>query len=185
MDRWEDLIAKHRKKIVKRWFDVVLETYPEETVRFVKSEKNPFLNPVGAAIKEGIDGIVDWLLDDERSQDGVNSFLDRIIRIRAVQEFKPSEALKFVADLKSIFREVMNDAGEVLSNKGFHEFDQVVDGLIMNALDIYFECREKIFELRVQEVKNRTYRLLERAGLVYEVSEEDTENPPENFVKDK
>lgn len=185
MKNWEDLVAKHRKQIVKRWFDTILDTYPEETARFVRSEKNPFLNPVGSAIKEGIDGIIDWLVSADKDQEGINSFLDRIIRIRAVQEFKPSEALRFIADLKSIFREVLSTAGEVTEDISLHVFDQTVDNLLLQALDIYSECREKIFELRVQEVRNRTYRLLERAGLIYEISQEEEEMKEDVIKKEE
>jgi len=38
--------------------------------------------------------------------------------------------------------------------------------------DIYMMCREKIYELKANEVRNRTYRAFKRANLI-------TENSPE------
>ncbi|MBW1975918.1 MAG: RsbRD N-terminal domain-containing protein [Deltaproteobacteria bacterium] len=181
--KWEDFVAKHKKAFVEHWFEDVVLTYPEETVRFIKSEKNPFLNPVGAAIKEGIEGVVDWLVvgygeskeeeGAEEEDSGLVTFLDRIIRVRAVQEFKPSEALRFIQSLKRVFRKLLASSDDEIEGGELEEFDSVVDEVMLKALDIYSACREQLYELRVQEVKNRTFRLLQRAGLVYEISGEE------------
>jgi hypothetical protein len=36
----------------------------------------------------------------------------------------------------------------------------------MMAFDLYMQCREKIYQLSANEMKNRTLRAFERAGLV-------------------
>ncbi|NIR14663.1 MAG: hypothetical protein GWN86_12250, partial [Desulfobacterales bacterium] len=46
-------------------------------------------------------------------REGVSPFLDRIIRIRAVQDFSPSQAIAFVFLLKRVIREVLDkEVGE-------------------------------------------------------------------------
>jgi hypothetical protein len=57
-------------------------------------------------------------------------------------------------------------------------FESEIDGLAMHCFDIYTRCREKIFEIRVNEVRNQSSRLLKMAGLVCEISDKpgDLEN---------
>ncbi|RMG69375.1 MAG: hypothetical protein D6710_08960, partial [Nitrospirae bacterium] len=74
-------LRQHREKILKRWFESILETYPAETVRFLKNTKDQFHNPVGQTIKEGIEGIF-VELTGEGEIEKITPFLDRIIRIR-------------------------------------------------------------------------------------------------------
>jgi hypothetical protein len=47
-------------------------------------------------------------------------------------------------------------------------FDSAVDDLALFAFDIYMKCREKIYDLKAQEVKNATFRLLQQAKLMGE-----------------
>jgi len=46
----------------------------------------------------------------------------------------------------------------------------LVDRLMMESFDVFVKCREDLYEVRLQEVKNRTFRLLQRAGILYEIS---------------
>jgi hypothetical protein len=39
------------------------------------------------------------------------------------------------------------------------------------AFDIYMQCREKIYELKANEMKERTFKAFARAGLVKEPDE--------------
>ena len=82
-----DLLNKRKKLVLQKWFDAVLETYPADSRRFLGDQANRFRNPVGASIYEGIDGLYQRLLDgtDLESADFAE-FLDRIVRIRAVQD---------------------------------------------------------------------------------------------------
>jgi hypothetical protein len=50
-------------------------------------------------------------------------------------------------------------------------FDSKVDHLALLAMDVYSQCREKLYEVRVGEVKNRSFRLLQRANLLVEIPE--------------
>jgi len=41
-----------------------------------------------------------------------------------------------------------------------------IDSLALLSLDIYAKCREKLYEMRIKEVKNVQKRLLERAEMI-------------------
>ncbi len=165
MRLWE--VLKERKgRIAAKWFEQVVATYPEETAKFLKSKRDPFSNPVGNTIKEGIEGIINSLLDKGEE---VNTFLDRIIRIRAVQDFTPSEAVSFVFQLKDVVREELADmSDESWLTEEIPLFDRRVDELALKAFDIFMNCRERLYEIKVDEMRNWTFRLLERANLLEE-----------------
>lgn len=162
--RLKEILETHKETITKRWFESVIAAYPEETVKFLKAGKDPFANPVGHNIKEGITGIVEAIIEDKEE---VEDFLDRIIRIRAVQDLSPSEAIGFIFDLKGIIRQVVPEMEMSLAD----EIDRRVDVLALKAFDIYMECKRKLYELRATELRNMTYKLLERANLLNEIEE--------------
>ena len=46
-------LSRKRSRIVEKWFDRIIETYPEDTSKFLKREKDPFANPVRSTILQG------------------------------------------------------------------------------------------------------------------------------------
>ena len=100
----DNLLAEKRSKIIKKWRNAIIETYPNETQRFIRKEKDQFSNPVGLILKEEIETLYDEMTGaGDRKR--ISSCLDNIIRIRAVQDFKPSQAIAFVLQLKRLIRE--------------------------------------------------------------------------------
>jgi len=135
--------------ILKKWFDAIADTYPGDTAGFLKNKKARFQNPVGYNITEGIEGLFDSLLQG-MIPDTVSTFLDAIIRIRAIQDFAPSEALSFIFQLKKVVRQELGS--EVLKNQDLADeltaFEFAIDDLALFSFDIYMKCREKIYELK-------------------------------------
>ena len=167
----ENVLAEKRSKIIKKWRNAIIETYPNETQRFIRKEKNQFSNPVGLILKEEIE-----ILYDEVTGAGdrkrISSCLDNIIRIRAVQDFKPSQAIAFVLQLKRLIREeVKEKAPENGHSSELDTLEDRIDDTALQAFDIYSQCRQKIYEIRVNEVRNQVGRLLEKANLTCEIPE--------------
>lgn len=160
-------LMEKKPAILKKWFDAVADTYPENTSGFLKKQKAQFTNPVGYTFAEGLDGLFGALLQ-EMIPETVKTFLDGIIRVRAIQEFSPSEAVAFIFQLKKLARQELGN--EVLLRPGMTEelaaFDSTIDDLALFAFDIYMKCREKIYELKAKEATNMTFRLLQQARLI-------------------
>lgn len=170
-----DLLLKNRKAILEKWFDRILETYPPDTSRFLKSQKDRFANPVGNAILDGIEAIFNDLMG-EFDPEKINPFLDYLMKIRAVQEFSPSKAVSFVFTLKDIVRDLLkSEINKVNLSADLHEFESKIDRLALSVFEIYMKYREKLYELRANELRNRTFKLLERANLIYRIPEEEKE----------
>jgi len=158
-----------------KWFDVIIECYPPETALFFKNQKDRFANPVGSTIFQGIEKIFNELLYGE-NPDNISQFLDNIVRVRAVQDFTPSQAIAFIFLLKKVIREELRQ--EIEENKLYGEllaFELKIDNLALSAFDIYMKCREKLNEIKANEVKNMTFRLLQQANLICELKEQESD----------
>ncbi len=166
MNLKEHLIEK-KPEILKKWFESIADTYAKDTAGFLKKQKAQFTNPVGYTLAEGTEKLFDALLQGMIA-DKVSAFLDSMIRIRAIQEFTPSEALSFIFHLKKIIRQELGS--EVLQQQGIAEeltaFDSAVDDLALFSFDIYLKCREKIYEIKANEARSMTFRLLQQARLI-------------------
>lgn len=179
-----DLLAQKRSPIVKKWCDLILETYPEQSRKFLRKQKDRFANPVGRTIFEGIESIFDELVGEADAKK-ISLFLDNIVRVRAIQDFSPSRAVGFVFGLKKIIKdELESEIRQEAISEEWAAFESRIDSLALLCFDIYTECRQKIFDIRVNEVRNQSARLLKMAGLVYEIP--DTEQREEgDLAEDK
>jgi hypothetical protein len=159
-------LAAKKQEILKHWFQVTVDSYPAETARFIKNQKDPFANPVGHTTHQSLDKLIDALISGA-GRDVMTLALDPILRIRAVQSFTPSKATAFVFSLKQIIRRHLpgdsRDAGVDMNT-----LDRQIDEMAMAAFDIYVNCREKIYELKATESRNQFFGSLKRAGLIDE-----------------
>ena len=162
----EKVLAKKRNAIVGEWFGMVAKTYAPDTAQFLKRNKDPFSNPVGGYLTKGLTGLFDQLLTG-MDREAVRTLLDPIVRVRAVQNFTPSQATAFVLVVKKIVRTHLKSElkkGRVMDD--LLEFEAQVDAMSLFAFDIYMECREKIYELKANEEKDKIYKAFKRAGLI-------------------
>ncbi len=164
---FKNQLLTKKSAILKKWFDAVADTYAADTAGFLKKQKAQFTNPVGYTLSEGLEGLFDALVKGV-ILDSVSTFLDSIIRIRAIQDFTPSEAVSFIFQLKKIVRQELGN--EVVQQQRLIEelaaFDSSIDDLALYSFDIYIKCREKIYELKANEARNMTFRLLQQAKLI-------------------
>lgn len=153
------LIGKRKNAICERCVRLVCETYGAETASILKTEGDLFANPVGAAIRGGVEALV-GVLAGEITMPETQSSLDPVVRVRAVQDLAPSEAVAFVFLLKQAVREELS--GELRQNGHAAELegvDRQIDQLALVAFDLYAACRERVGEIRVKEAKAEAERL--------------------------
>jgi len=171
----EKLLSDKRSTIIKKWRELLIGSYPIDAQRFLKKEKNRFSNPVGQTIAEDVEILYDELTVGNNT-DKISSSLDNIIRIRAIQDFKPSQAVGFVLQLKKLIQnELGADSRESGIQNALEVLEERIDNAALLAFDIYSQCRQKLYEIRVNETKNQVGRLLERANLTVEIPEYEPE----------
>jgi len=161
----ENLLLQNKTTILKRWFDLILETYSADTATMMRKDKNQFTNPVGSTISREIEVLFGKLcegIQDEKCQ----ASLDSILKIRSVQDFAPSKAVRFIFLLKRAIGETLKN--EICKESVMDEwlkFQSRIDDLALQAFDIYMDCREKVCEIRVNQAKaekEMAFRMMER-----------------------
>jgi hypothetical protein len=164
----EKVLLKNKAAIAKQWFNLAAQTYAVDTAKFLQSKTDPFANPVGSALMTGLDGILEHLIH-ATDPNTLHSHLDSIIRIRAVQDFSPSQATAFILSLKKVLRDYF--AKELRDSRlaaEFIELESSIDQICLIAFDIYMQCREKVYQISANETRKRTFKAFERAGLIKE-----------------
>ncbi|MGD9610756.1 MAG: RsbRD N-terminal domain-containing protein [Desulfovibrionaceae bacterium] len=180
MPKLMEFLATHKEAVLDQWLALVLETYAPETATLWKKKKDPFANPVRRKLESGMRGVVEGLLAAQGAPDVAvfGPYLDEMVRVRAVQDFTPSQAVSFIYLLKKVMRETLwphvAEHGLLVE---LLALESAIDVLALFCLDIYCQCRESIYQLRVSQVKRQYDRLLKRANLVCDFSPEDGEEP--------
>jgi hypothetical protein len=166
-------LSENLSSILQAWREAIYATYPPQTAQLLRNKRDQFDNPVGFAIREGTEGLINELLKGGEAE-RFSPLLDRIVRVRAIQEFTPAQALSFVPALKQVVREQL-DANRVTLDeprmRELAELDREIDRMVLIAFNVYVQCREKLYQIRVDEFKARTYRLLQKADLLAEIPE--------------
>ena len=156
------LLKDRRAAIVARWTDLALEVYPEDSSGFLKGEKDRFRNPVGRITREALGSLYDGLLAGQPAED-LGDALDGIVRVRAVQDLSPDQAVGFVFLLKRAIDDELGDtATDRASRNELSALHTGIDRLALQAFGRYVVCREAIFDLRVRESHRRLSTILKR-----------------------
>lgn len=165
MQRLVPLLSAKSPAISEKWLNTVLGLYPAETALFLKKEKDQFSNPIAHQLARGLREILAVLAEDQGAE-AAAAALDEVIRVLALQELPPSQALAFVFYLKHIVREELaQELGDPSLAPEMTELEARIDGLALLGFDGYMQRREKLCELKVNEVKSRVSGLLRRAGI--------------------
>ncbi|MEJ5357784.1 MAG: RsbRD N-terminal domain-containing protein [Desulfobacterales bacterium] len=160
-----DRIAKDRAALLSRWFDAAVEAYAPDTASFLKDRSDPFANPVGSRTRRGLETLFDQLVGG-MDPEAVSRGLDPILRVRAVQNLSPARAVGFVFALKRILLERFEGSASTEDRRQISELHERIDRLALAAFDLYMACREQVMELKANEMRLRTFRAFQRAGLV-------------------
>ena len=164
----EKLLETNKAAITEKWFNLAAQTYAVDTAEFLKSKTDPFANPIGSTMMTSLDGILEQLIHTMDTET-LRVHLDPIIRIRAVQDFTPSQATAFILLLKKVLRKY--HAKELKDHRlaaEFVELESKIDQISLMAFDIYMQCREKVYQISANETRNRTFSAFKRAGLIKE-----------------
>ncbi len=143
--------AEQRAAVLDNWLAEILRTYPEQTGRFLAQVEDPFRNPAGRIIREGLAALLEQLAGpfDARR---IRSILDEVVRLRAVQDFTPSQAVGFLFALKPVLRHQITR-----EDPGLEALERRIDEMALVAFDLYMECREQLRAIRAGEARRRAW----------------------------
>ncbi len=152
-----EALKKKEKKILDVWVERTLDSYTSSD--FFKQAKNQFANPVGVNVKVGLTKIFELIMTEAEPQEFAEP-LDQVIRIRAVQEFTPAQAVAPILELKWVVKQIFSgdDKGRTLLPE-LVPFDRDVDRIALMAFDMYMNCRDRLYQARIRELKSGSYIL--------------------------
>jgi len=157
----KDHLHSRRAIIARRWLEKTLETYAPDASAFFEQQKDPFANPVGQALRTGTRALVDCLLDGMDAEK-ICGCLEEIVKIRSIQDFTPAQAVSFVFSLRQVVREELGAELDPGRLDELAELDSRIDQMALFAFDIYAKCRERLYDIRVDEVKRTVSGLIRR-----------------------
>lgn len=148
----EEALHNNRYKIVDKWVEYTLKTY--KASQFFTREKDSFANPIGGTVRDSLKKIFSLLIEN-RETTAYKEPLSRLMHLRSVQEFTPSQAVAPLNAVKHITRDVLAaDKESKLFIGELYDFEFSVDLAVLAAFDLYVECREKIYKIRVDEIRS-------------------------------
>ena len=164
---FKEVLRAHERELLAGWFEQMMQSYPVEARKYFKKINSDFTNPVGANLYHSLEKLLHTLLSDAPDADAVNESVYMILRIKAVQEVLPSQAVSFVPALKQVVEQVcgkaLKEAG--VSFQEWLDFYSDLDTVALYAVDNYSESRELIYKMRLDQIR-QTNDILVRAQLV-------------------
>ena len=147
----------HGDKIVAKWTEYTLSTYISSG--FFTRERDKFSNPVGGNIREAL-GKLFLLLTKGADPKEFTGPLEQIISIRAVQDFTPAQAVAPLNAVKHITREVFGaDKARKHLLAELYDFEFAVDLAMLAAFDMYMQYRERLYQVRINEIRSGSHIL--------------------------
>jgi hypothetical protein len=180
-----DLLAERRAALCDRWLVGVLGEYGEVTAARWRKERDRFANPIGHALSTGLPDLLAAVLAEGEPGPHALVALERIVRIRSIQNIPPSRAVGFPYHLRRAIREEL--AAELARgafSADLAAIDARIEQLVLLAFDSYVSLREQMFRLRQDELKRSVASILRRwnGGRFPEEASEDLVrlSPPQN-----
>lgn len=162
------LFATHKESVVEAWIEAVFSTYALETTGFLRTKSDPFTNPVASMTREAAGIVYDAVAGMDVDPAVVKKALDRFVKLRAVQDFTPSQSLGVFLLLKPILRKIVlpTCAGSDALFDYYLEAESRLDSVLLLAFDMYVADREVIAESRIAEIRNQHAQLVRWAQKV-------------------
>lgn len=160
-------LRERREAILEDWFDAVAANYPLDTLTHLKDQKDQFSNPVGHTFRQKLPVLFDGLCGD-CDESELAGAIDELVKIRTVQASSPSQAVAFGFLLKNVIRwqgaKALNDPE---LQEQLVEFEAKIDGLVLMLFDQYMKCQIKIYQIKANEAKMRSAKLVEQINKRY------------------
>jgi hypothetical protein len=145
--------TKQQNAVLKDWFgDAMQSCFPDadETIR----RGTGFSNPIGQSFQQAMSAILANLPAAEEDLASLRAPLDRIVRVLAVQGLPAGTSVRFLF----LLRNRLESAPDIPAEEK-RLWIKRLDGLAEIAVEIWCECRETLWQLRLNSLRNRIQQL--------------------------
>lgn len=156
----KQFLEENQESIVGKWIEQILNEYPSDSSVFFKKQKDRFANPIGYFVKQGLADLYKLLNSDSGDQ-AFSSALSQFIKLRAVQVPVPAEAVSFIFWLKQLVLDQCKKENFSPTLDEWRQFGISVDNLALTIFNQFMESREKLFQVKINELRSGNYLLSE------------------------
>ncbi len=162
------LFLDQRDAVIGAWVDAIFNTYALETTGFLRTQNDPFANPVSHMTREAAGVVYDAVAGEDVNPDEVRKAIDRFVKLRAVQNGTPGQNLGVFLLLKPVMRKLVlpRCSGSDALTSYYLEAESRLDSVMLLAFDMYTADREIIAESRIKEIRNQHAQLVRWAQKV-------------------
>lgn len=148
-------LKANRDAVLKEWLACCFEVYPAGAAGFMQGSASSFANPVGSRTRKSIEALYDGLVQNIDTAK-LQASLDLILRVRAVQDMKPSQALGFIPGLRHILQSRRTTAKNAAAlGQDWPAAELWLDQLTLLAFDVYQACRENLHQIQLAALTKR------------------------------
>ncbi len=146
-----------RQALIDGWLAEMARAFPGQADRPARWDRDPFRNPVAAALRRATSELVDELtgnLDPGRLRDG----LVDLVRLRALSDVSPEVSVALVRSSRAVFHRVLTRP-----DAGFEEravYDLVAGRLLeveRLAAELFWQCRTDLCSIAARAARRRTF----------------------------
>lgn len=160
----KEQLQAHQSTLLEKWYNRMIEGYPPEMRNFWEHKERQFTQPMPYSMAQNMKELLRIVLSEAEDRAAAQASLDQVMRICAVQNLAPSAAIRFILLLKEVLWQELQEGFEEsgVGERALLEFRRMenrIDELALLAFDQYMNCRQKIYDLRIQELKRGDFAL--------------------------
>ena len=129
-----------RDVVLEEWINAIFDTYPFQTTGFLRTNDDPFTNPVADMTREAANTVYEAVSGWDKKPADVRAAIDR-------KHIMPA----------------MSKAGKM---KEYLEAESRLDTIVLLGFDLYTKSREVVAQNRINEIKNQHAQLVRWAQRV-------------------
>lgn len=170
----EQKALAQKEALLPQWIHAFLASYPLGSSGLMRAKKDVFANPIGEITAASLTILFDAIMGKEMEPAIVKDALTSLIQLRAIQDMLPSTALGPFFQIKGIIQRDLLVPAQKADKAGtemkafLEEFLLIlarVDSLAIMAFDIYNARREKVSQIRIDEIKRSQSQVVRWAKL--------------------
>jgi hypothetical protein len=165
-------VINDKERLLNEWYkNMVLSLYNNDETNYIMNEKDSFINPSGYILKNALVDIFVYLFEGIEL-DKITESLEKFAKLLALNGSDTEKNLNILFLLKNKIEEFVKTQ-RIFENcqDEFFYITSKFDRLVHKLFVLYASARDKIYEIKINEVKRLTYSLLRANKLIEKVSE--------------
>ncbi len=154
----KNICNENKDKLLLLWLNDFFNHHKLDDIGVSRTIDDKFLNPVAFTIKAATAELLPAILGEDIDPENIKFHINEILKIQAIQQLSPAQALLPIINIKSHILALITEKNEYL--REYLEISQRLDTLLLMAFDIFTQEKEKIYRIRVNELKSAQSQIL-------------------------